>query len=174
MFITAGSCSVMLVCPTRRTCFCHGCEAASGAATRAGSATNRKSFSLALSTTLPAVLSKTCSDDARGRTAAPVESPVFRKVRRLSISLRSKRREQCNRRRIPRGPKFGHGLVLPSGPIQARHVQHLPARGYKLQTLHCYCTYAQPCRSWRPPDLMIESRQPLFGAGAAWLHLLCR
>ena len=38
MFITAGSCSVMFVCPTRRTRICHGCVDGSAAGARWGRA----------------------------------------------------------------------------------------------------------------------------------------
>src|SRR6266567_3200657 len=84
MFITAGSCSVMLVCPTRRILFCHGSLAGSIAGNRrarvlslgAGPTSGARTFSATLEAGSKALIAA-----AMGITPAL----AFRKVRRLSI-----------------------------------------------------------------------------------------
>src|SRR4051812_24743044 len=85
MFITAGSCSVMLLCPTRRIFFCHGSVDASMAARRGGSGTILVEGA---PTVEPATLSAESVEAGSRRLIAAVTAALFfRKVRRLSILL---------------------------------------------------------------------------------------
>src|SRR5579862_5834376 len=100
--MTAGSCSVMLVWPTRRTRFCHGSEAGSGAGLRRGKGASRNPVAgmVASAGLWPGIGGEGSSarkDSVNGRAAAPVVSPVFRNVLRLNIEpFREKRTVDCS------------------------------------------------------------------------------
>src|SRR5215469_4319291 len=79
MFMTAGSCSVMLLWPTRRTFCCQGKVAGFCGARRGGRATRLGVGSFAGVCAAARVL----RDEAKGRAAAL----DFRKARRLSMGL---------------------------------------------------------------------------------------
>src|ERR1700742_3219861 len=85
MFMTAGSCSVMLLCATRRIFCCHGRDVGSMGGRRFGSAMRFGVCSLAGTVSAERVKagSRTLRPLAKERTAGP----VFRKVRRLSIEV---------------------------------------------------------------------------------------
>src|SRR6476646_4925449 len=90
MFMTAGSCSVMLVCPTRRIFCCQDCVAWSIEARRGGSGMSFGLDTLEDGATFPSADSVETGPRASGptdigMTAAPVMRPVFKKLRRLSI-----------------------------------------------------------------------------------------
>src|SRR5579884_4350221 len=89
MFMTAGSCSVILLCPTRRILSCHGCFAGSNAGKRGGRPTSvgivPASGELDGSSAEKAHSGrKTSSAAAKGRA----EAPLLRKFLRLGIRFR--------------------------------------------------------------------------------------
>src|SRR5271156_2733241 len=87
--MTAGSYSVMLVCPTRRTFCCQGTVDWSMGGKRCGSETT-STLRPSVSTVVPCsggeagIASRLFSAEASGMTPAPVR-PVFRKLRRFSM-----------------------------------------------------------------------------------------
>src|ERR1700730_7495650 len=88
MFITAGSCSVMLLWPTRRIFFCHGWVAGSIEGIRGGSGMSFGVDKLTAARTTSSAEgleagSRVLSAAVIGMTAAL----LLRKVRRLSISI---------------------------------------------------------------------------------------
>src|SRR5580704_11553019 len=84
MFITSGSCSVMLLWATRRIRCCHGSAARSMGARRAGSVVSFTADTAPGAVSCAGSGERALSVDVRG-IAAPVVRPVLRKARRLSI-----------------------------------------------------------------------------------------
>src|SRR5437660_10525821 len=85
MFMTAGSCSVMLLWPTRRIFSCHGKVAGSTGARRVG---RGMSFGAGPLVATSATVSEETAEDFRAWMAAATGSeaaPVLRKVRRFSM-----------------------------------------------------------------------------------------
>src|SRR5580704_7243793 len=81
MFMTAGSCSVMLLWPTRRTFCCQERPAGFSAARRGGKGVNAGIDAVVV---CPGVRAKAGSSEAASGSAA---APVLRNVRRLSIGF---------------------------------------------------------------------------------------
>src|SRR5215813_3265103 len=109
IFMTEGSCSVMLLWPTRRTFSCHGSVVRSIGASRGGSGT---SFATSPATVISGLRPAECSKLGCSTSIAAVNgravAPVLRKLRRLSTRVTLLHRKRlCAVATYILGPKLG-------------------------------------------------------------------